>query len=205
VKKLDVTTFYVTHDRTEALAIGDRVAVLRDGGLVQLAPPRTAYAQPWDIFVADFLGATPLGLLPATLVTSHGQAAFHVAARMLPLWGPPPPDLQRYVGQDVVLGFREEDIHEAASEPDPRGVTLPSTAAAVEYSGSHATVAVDVAVPAVARPGEHRPDGPAQLRVRLPGRTTVVPGMPVVLNVNAERAHVFDPRSGRALHHPSVS
>jgi multiple sugar transport system ATP-binding protein len=204
VKELGVTTFYVTHDRTEALAIGDRVAVLRDGGLVQFAPPRTVYTQPWDIFVADFLGTTPLGLLPAKLVTSNGQAAFHVAARTLPLWAAPPPDLLRYVGQDVILGLREEDVHEATYEPDPRGVTLPSTVAGVEYSGSHAIVTVDVAAPAVARPGEHRPDGPAQLRARFPGRTTVVPGTPVVLNVNAERAHVFDPRTGRGLHYPSA-
>jgi multiple sugar transport system ATP-binding protein len=204
VKTLGVTTFYVTHDRSEALAIGDRIAVLRSGGLAQLAPPRVVYTQPADIFVADFIGAAPLGLLPARVVTAGDQAAFQVAARTLPLWGPVPPDLRRYVGRDVVLGFREEDVQDATLDLDPHAVTLPGTIACAEYTGSHAIVSIDVAVPHVVRPGDGRPSGPAsaQLRARFPGRSVVRPGAPVVVNVNAARAHVFDAATGRAVHHP---
>ena len=204
VKTLGVTTFYVTHDRTEALAIGDRIAVLHDGGLVQLAAPRDVYAQPADIFVADFIGAAPLGLLPARVVTAGDQAAFQVAARTLPLWGPVPADLRRYIGRDVVLGFREEDVQDAALDPDPGAVTLPGTVACAEYTGSHTNVSIDVAAPQVARPGEGRPSRPAsaQLRARFPGWSRVRLGAPVVVNVNAARAHVFDAATGRAVHHP---
>jgi multiple sugar transport system ATP-binding protein len=202
IKALGTTTFYVTHDRAEALAIGDRMAVLHAGQLAQLAAPRVIYSQPADVFVADFLGTTPLGLLPARLVSSGEQAGFQVAARTLPLWGPVPPELRRYEGRDVLVGFREEDVHEATHDPDPAAVTLPGAVASAEYAGSHSMVTIDVAAPPVTRPGENR-STPAQLRARFSGRSAVRPGTAVAVYVNAQHAHVFDPATGRALHHPA--
>ena len=78
VRQLGVTTIYVTHDQSEALAIADRIAVLRQGSVAQIGTAHELYARPADVFVADFIGGTPINLLPAKLVESGGQAGFQV-------------------------------------------------------------------------------------------------------------------------------
>ena len=73
-KRLGITTVYVTHDQTEAMTLGDRVAVLKRGILQQLATPRELYEQPGNLFVAGFIGSPPMNFLPATVEGDHGQA-----------------------------------------------------------------------------------------------------------------------------------
>ncbi len=90
VRKAGVTTFYVTHDQSEALALGDRVAVLDAGRVVQVAPPRELYDRPVNVFVADFVGAAPIGLLPARVVGSGAASGYRVGTRTLPTWAAPP-------------------------------------------------------------------------------------------------------------------
>jgi len=200
VRRLGVTTFYVTHDQAEGLAVADRVALLHQGELVQVGRPRDLYDRPASLLVAGFVGTPPIGLLPARLVVSGGMAGFRVGVRTLPLWGPVPDPLRGHVGRDVVLGLRAEDVTPAASDHDPDSVALDATVLHAEYTGRHNVVTAAVAGPPVTAPGVEWSDG-TTLRVLFPPRAPVRPGDAVRVTVHAARAHVFDPLTGRALWH----
>jgi multiple sugar transport system ATP-binding protein len=205
VGKLDVTTLYVTHEQTDALAIADRVAVMNEARVVQVDTPLNLYDRPANLFVAGFVGSPPIGLLPARVVVSAGSAGFQVGARTLPLWAPLPAGLHDRVGTDVVLGVRSEDVYDATEGCDPALVALPGTVVDVEHTGREALVTLELAAPPVSAPGADSSDsraGCARLRSRFPRQTTARFGSAVQVAVDVARAHVFDPATGRALRHP---
>jgi multiple sugar transport system ATP-binding protein len=204
VRSLGVTTFYVTHDQAEGLAVADRIAVLHRGGVVQVGTPRELYERPADLFVAGFIGEPPIGLLPARLVASGGQAGFEVGTRTLPLWQEVPPSLLEHVGREVVLGLRAEDVHGADARPTPESVTLDAVVSDVEYTGRHNVVALLMDAPPVVVPGGEPFAAPsvATLHAYFPPRAVIRPGDAVRVAVEAARAHVFDAVSGQALFHP---
>jgi multiple sugar transport system ATP-binding protein len=207
VKGSGVTTFYVTHDQSDALAIADRVAVLRDGALVQLGPPAQLYDQPVDLFVAGLLGPVPIGLLPARLVAGSGGSGFQVGARVLPLWSPVPAALRELVGQEVVLGLRVEDVRDARPGADPALPPVPATVVRAEHTGPDVLVSLSIAAPPVRAPDADPADlllGSAQLRARFPRSVAVSVGSTVQVSLDVARAHVFDPATGRALAHPPL-
>jgi multiple sugar transport system ATP-binding protein len=207
LKGSGVAAFYVTHDQSDALAIADRVAVLRDGALVQLGTPNEVYDRPVDLFVAGLLGAVPMGLLPARLVAAGGGSGFQVGARVLPLWGPVPRELSGMVGREVVLGVRVEDVTDAEANPDPALPTLPGTVVRAEHTGPDVLLSISMAAPPVRAPDADPADqqlGTAQLRARFPRFTKARPGSTVLISLDISRAHVFDPQTGRALLHPPL-
>lgn len=188
VKSSKVSTLYVTHDQIDALAIGDRIAVINEGGVAQLGTAREIYDRPATLFVADFVGAIPIGKLPGTVVVSAGLVGYHVGYRTLPTWQPVPPELVGQAGRRVTLGVRAEDVRDAGNEPDPDHAVLSGRVRGIDRNGRDAYVMVQV--------GEHR------LVARFAGGTTVRIGEQVSLAVDAARAHVFDQDSGAALYHP---
>ena len=119
VKASKVSTLYVTHDQSDALSIGDRIAVLNAGRVVQIATPRELYDRPATLFVADFVGASPIGAIPGRLVAAAGMAGYQVGTRTLPTWLPVPPELAGYVGREVMLGLRAEDVRDAGRRARP--------------------------------------------------------------------------------------
>jgi len=201
VRSLGVSAIYVTHDQAEGLAVADRVALLSEGAVVQVGRGRDLYERPVDLLVAGFVGSPPIGLLPARLVAGGGQAGFEVGPRTLPLWGPVPPALRGYVGRDVLLGLRAEEVHDAAAGHDPDAVTLDGMVTHVEYTGRQNVVTVAVDAPPVIAPGVE-PSGGATVHALFPPRALVRTGEPVRVAVEAGRAHVFDAVTGRALWHP---
>jgi multiple sugar transport system ATP-binding protein len=204
VTRAGVAALYVTHDSAEAMAVGDRLAVLRDGRVVQDDRPITVYRRPADLFVASLVGEPALGLLPARLVATASGAGFRVGARTLPLWGPVPFTLVGHVGRPVLLGLRAEEVVEAGPAADPASVTLPATVAVVEVTGPDARVAVqvDATLDAGGPVGTNAPHRDAPFWARFDPRTSVRPGDRVEVAVDAARAHVFDPVTEQALHHP---
>ena len=195
VRKAGVGALYVTHDQAEAMAVGDRLAVLHDGCVRQVDRPRRVYEEPADVFVAEFVGGPGIGLLPARLVASDGAAGFRVGERTIPLWGPVPPELAGRVDSPVLLGLRAEDVAEAGPGADPASVALPVSVRRVERPGHDAVVSAEVGLPGEA-------DG-ARLVARVPAGTQLRPGERAELLLDARRAHVFDPVTGRALLHPN--
>ena len=195
VRSLAVTTLYVTHDPTEALAVADRVALLHEGQVRQLDLPGGLYDRPADLVVAATVA--PIGLVPARVVHSGEQAGYQVGPVILPLWGPAPSELD---DRELVLGFRAEDVRTAA-EAD--AVPVDAVVTGVEYTGRHQAVTLAVGAPPVTAPGAGlSASGGATLRALYPARQQVRAGDAVRVWLDARRAHVFDAGTGRALHHP---
>ena len=116
-RDLSVTTVYVTHDQTEAMTMGDRVAVMRNGLLQQVAPPQVLYERPTNLFVAEFIGSPAMNLVQADLATEDGATWVRFAEHRLRLDRSSfqkRPALSRFQGRPVVVGIRPEDIEDAA-------------------------------------------------------------------------------------------
>jgi multiple sugar transport system ATP-binding protein len=123
-RDLKVTTIYVTHDQSEAVTLGDRVCVLRDGVLQQVDRPQALYERPANLFVAGFIGSPAMNLVRAELVGNDGILAARFGRHQLALGDEVVafrPRLRTYAGRRVILGVRPEDIAEGAGA---RGSTI---------------------------------------------------------------------------------
>jgi multiple sugar transport system ATP-binding protein len=126
---LGTTTIYVTHDQVEAMTMGDRVAVMRNGVLLQVASPQELYDSPANLYVAGFIGTPPMNLLEADVsvnggvTVAFGGTTFPVPEEALSVY----PRLRSYDGRTVVAGVRSQYLHPAAERP-----TLPTLDAEVE-------------------------------------------------------------------------
>jgi multiple sugar transport system ATP-binding protein len=195
VRSLAVTTLYVTHEPTEALAVADRVALLHEGRVRQLDPPGALYDRPADLLVAATVA--PIGLVPARVVHAGALAGYQVGAVTLPLWGPAPSEVD---DQGLVLGFRPEDVR---TEAEADAVPMDAVVTGVEYTGRYQAVTLAVGAPPVTAPDAGlSASGGATLRALYPARELVRPGDAMRVWLDGRRAHVFDGRTGRALHHP---
>ena len=191
-RRLEVTTVYVTHDQVEAMTMGDRVAVLRDGVLQQVGAPKDLYEQPDNMFVAGFMGSPAMNLLelPATDGDVHFGDFFYPVER----------DTMTGSGSRVVLGVRPEDL-----EPDEHGLAF--EVEAVEVLGADAYVygrAVgtgDANNPVNPAPGQAvDADGNAQLIVRTDGHHPPAKGQTLHLAPRPGSVHLFDLETGRTFH-----
>jgi multiple sugar transport system ATP-binding protein len=190
VRAAGVSTIYVTHDQTEALAIGDRIAVMDAGRVQQIGSARELYERPNSLFVADFVAPAPLGIVSARLTVADGLAGYRVGHRTLMTWRPPPAALAGLVGEAVTLGLRPEAVTAVAADPDPEATVLSGRVLGVERTGRDTFLTVEL------------PSG--RLVARFDGRATIRVGDVVGVSVDAAAAHAFDPVSGRALHHPDI-
>ncbi|MFD5601149.1 ABC transporter ATP-binding protein [Leucobacter sp. NPDC058333] len=181
-RRLGITTVYVTHDQTEALTMGDRIAVLKDGVLQQVGTPRDLYGAPVNVFVAGFIGSPAMNLLPATLVGEDAQAGsltVPIAAAVR----------ERATGSGVTLGIRPEDMSLAA--PGEPGLTVEVDL--VEELGADGYL-----YGRIVSAGVEGVEG-ATVVARVDGRTHPTAGDTVVLVPIAERIHVFDAESGSRI------
>ena len=124
-------TIYVTHDQEEALALGDRIAVMEDGHLHQVGSPLEVYRRPCDRFVAGFVGTPPMNLVDGQLESTNGTCRFVGADLACPLKPDRLAALDVKIPDSVVLGIRPEDL----SLQEPNGLTNPSPSVRVEISG----------------------------------------------------------------------
>ncbi|MBD2896984.1 ABC transporter ATP-binding protein [Spirillospora sp. NPDC000708] len=134
-KELAVTTVFVTHDQAEALALADRIAVMEKGRIRQLGTPTEVFRRPANLFVASFIGSTPMNLLPGRVEDGHVVAA----GAVLPL-----PDEARAIpaGEEIVCGVRPEYLDYADR---PAGGAFAGRVSVVEHLGGSALVTLDVA------------------------------------------------------------
>ncbi len=190
-RRIAAPTLYVTHDQTEAMTMGDRVAILRDGVLQQLGTPDEMYDDPVNAFVAGFIGSPAMNLLDARLEPADGglELAFGESRlAILPGVLARRPGLSEYAGRVVTLGIRPEDFGEgAAARPDADGVVtvIPSR---VESLGSELVVYLDLGSV-----------GSQNATARLERRAAVTDGEPIDLSVDLDRLYFFDPESGHAI------
>jgi multiple sugar transport system ATP-binding protein len=152
--RLSVTTVYVTHDQVEAMTLGQRVAVLHDGRLLQVDSPQALYAAPENLFVAGFIGSPSMNFVIARLVRDDGPAVtfagyrLQVPAELLAAR----PGLDQRFGRDVILGIRPSDF-EDAELADPRWARMPVQADVTEALGSEVHVIFSIDAPAFRQAG----------------------------------------------------
>ncbi|MFC6976151.1 ABC transporter ATP-binding protein [Halomicroarcula sp. GCM10025709] len=182
-RQLDTTTVYVTHDQTEAMTLGDRVAVLDDGRLQQVAAPQELYDYPVNRFVAGFIGEPAMNFLPVEVRGEHPAVATHDAFT-LPL--PSASGLDAARETDVVLGLRPEDAALAANRPDADPVCT-ATVTVTEPLGEQLLL--------------HCTVGETEVQIKVEPRTEIRPGDTVELCVDEQRLHLFERASGEALYH----
>jgi multiple sugar transport system ATP-binding protein len=202
-RKLGITTVYVTHDQTEAMTLGDRVAVLRRGVMEQLATPRELYEQPVNLFVAGFIGSPPMNFLPATVDGNRIELPFLTL------------DLADDVAEKVqgkgllIAGIRPEHFEDASlvdQDKRGRGATFNVTIDVTEWLGSEQYAYVPFEAPEDVQKQltelERELDGESmrsQLVVSLDAASRVRDGETAELFVDASRMHLFDPASGENL------
>jgi multiple sugar transport system ATP-binding protein len=213
-RNLAVTTIYVTHDQTEAMTMGDRVAVMRGGVLQQVAGPQHLYVRPANLFVAEFIGSPAMNLVEAVLERDNNGLIARFGTHELRLRGSAAEGAASRAGARVIMGFRPEDVADAALAGDGEaGARLSVVPEIREDMGAEVIVHFGLGVPPVQRrdviEGKEREDAArAELGARsaipfcarLARGTRAREGEQLELAVDLERLHVFDPETGEALY-----
>lgn len=189
-RQLGTTTIYVTHDQTEAMTMGDRIAIMNQGQIQQVASPLELYNHPANRFVAEFIGSPPMNFIPVTfhapLLITHD----HFRLTLPELWETP---LRKYDQQTIILGIRPE--HLILSVPATKN--LPVKVDLVENLGNDSFVCVRISPPESQI--EHREN---YLQVRVPPDRLVRVGEQLWLSLNSEKLHFFDPQTELAIGYP---
>ncbi len=202
-RRIGVATIYVTHDQVEAMTMGDRVTVLRDGVLQQVDTPQKLYDNPDNIFVAAFIGSPAMNLYDATV----GEGA-----RSLKLGSPEidlpesvvvkRPALRSYAGKEVVVGLRPE--HLPAEAPDSTGPKLRGDVDLVEALGSELVIHFNIDAHRVMAEGAVDKDEAAAVTrgegvARVAAKTPVKPGDTLTFAVDIEEMKFFDTQTGLSI------
>jgi multiple sugar transport system ATP-binding protein len=202
-KRLGITTVYVTHDQTEAMTLGDRVAVLKRGLLQQLATPRELYEQPVNLFVAGFIGSPPMNFLPATVKGDSVE---------LPFGSVKIPAAKAERARDkglLIAGIRPEYFDDASVVDQAKranGSTFRAKVDVTEWLGNEAYAYIPFEAPPEVQEQlqqlEKDLDGESvrtQLIISLDGASRISAGDDAEIYVDSSKMHLFDPASGDNL------
>jgi multiple sugar transport system ATP-binding protein len=218
-QQLGVTTVYVTHDQTEAMTLGDRVAVMKLGVLQQVAPPQELYDRPVNVFVGGFIGSPAMNMMHGRVEKTGSHLTVSVGSYRLPLTEElrtQRPGIESYVGRDVVVGIRPEDMEDAklVGRVDPDRI-FSATAELVEAMGSDVLVHFSIDAPTVVTEdtkelardvGESVDAAPHTTVVaRVSPRSVIHVGEPMRVVIDVNRLHLFDLDSGLAIWTEDVS
>ena len=217
-RRLGVTTIYVTHDQVEAMTMGDRVAVMRDGRLQQVDTPQNLYDRPLNEFVAGFIGSPSINLVEAELERANGNLVVGFGEQKLPV--DPElvhkrPALESYLGKPVILGIRPEDFEDASLAPDipqerrlkaKADLTEPLGSEVLVYFGVTATGVVPSAVEDEAKEdadvslaADESSDNRTRIVARVDPRTEIREGHEIELAIDTNRLYFFDPETREAV------
>ena len=180
-QRLGTTIIYVTHDQTEAMTLGTRIVVMKDGVIQQVDTPQNLYEKPQNLFVAGFMGSPQMNFLDAVVEVNGDVASLKVAGHSIPL---PPAKSKKlidggYEGKTVTFGIRPEDVYDSEMmiEAAPNAV-FESTIRVYELLGAEVFLYFDL---------EEFP-----MTARVDPRTTARPGDVVKFAIDVEKIHVFD-------------
>ncbi|UJB21261.1 MULTISPECIES: ABC transporter ATP-binding protein [Lysobacter] len=179
-RQLGTTMIYVTHDQVEAMTLGQRIVVMKDGKIQQIDTPMALYERPINLFVATFLGSPKMNILWGPVLERDGGLHLRIGEgvelRLRPQ-GEMLEKVRAYIGRELMIGLRPEDMHLAEAGPD----TLPAKVEVVEPVGNEAFLNLGC--------------GGCDLVLRLPPFHLPAPGETVHLSYAAERMHFFDRQS----------
>ena len=202
-RRINVATIYVTHDQIEAMTMGDRVIVMRDGTLQQVDTPQTLYDHPVNVFVAAFIGSPAMNLYDAVL--GEDARSIKLGSQQVDLPDTVTikrPALRSYIGTDVVVGMRPE--HLRAAPPDYTGPTLVGNVELVEALGSELVVHFTIDANRVLAEGAVDKDEAAAVKdgegvARVAANTPVKPGDKLPFAVDIEDMQFFDTQTDLAI------
>ena len=200
-KQLGVTTIYVTHDQTEAMTMGDRVAVLKGGVLQQVDTPKRLYESPVNAFVAGFIGSPSMNLFEATL-TGDELMPGEFAIRLQDAAFVRRPGLRSYAGRKVVFGIRPEDLYDSSLESGRKYQTIPAKVTSIEELGSEHIVHLNIDGVRVdsGDPDAVQDFGLASNAVaRFEPDSAVRSGSEIRLALDDTKLHFFDPETHLAI------
>jgi multiple sugar transport system ATP-binding protein len=206
-RSLGVTTFYVTHDQVEAMTMGDRVAVIKDGYLQQVDTPQNLYDRPVNVFVAAFIGSPSMNLFDGRLAVAGDSATVTLGSQTISLGAgvlAARPALRNYDGRNVVVGIRPEDFEDIEFAGDATGRTLTAPVKLIEALGSELMVHFSMDAPTVDSGDPDAPetqpvDGQANAVGRFNPRSRVRSGDMATIAVSTENLHFFDAESRLAI------
>jgi multiple sugar transport system ATP-binding protein len=184
LQEIEATTLYVTHDQVEALSLGDRIAVMEGGQILQCDTPLNVYDKPANLFIGGFIGNPPMNFLDGEIRTENGQVIVQTGGGEI---SPPPAAeamLSRLKGQSVLVGIRAENIETLSAPADD---TLQATVLVVEPLGSHNLITMQL--------------GPEQIKVNTGADFEAQPGQTLWLRLSAGKIRWIDKVSGQALHY----
>ena len=187
-QRLGTTIIYVTHDQTEAMTLGTRIVVMKDGVIQQVDTPQNLYDKPANLFVAGFMGSPQMNFLDATVEVQGETAYLNVAGHSIPL----PPNKSKklieggYDGRSVTFGIRPEDVYDSEMyvETSPMSV-FESTIKVYELLGAEVFLYFDLEM--------------FPMTARVDPRTTARPGDTIKFALDVEKIHVFDKETEQVI------
>ena len=184
--RLAATMIYVTHDQVEAMTMGDRIVVMKDGMIQQVATPLELYEHPVNQFVAGFIGSPPMNFFAGQVERQDGKMVFNEGTFTVCVDESSHPKLAAYAGRDVVFGVRPENIADArtVSSPDPHSV-LKAQVEVVEPMGAEVFVYMNT--------------GKTLFIARVDAHDSVEVNQYLTMALKMNKAHFFDPATGEAI------
>jgi multiple sugar transport system ATP-binding protein len=185
-QRLKATIIYVTHDQTEAMTLGTRIVVLKDGIIQQVDSPQNLYDRPNNLFVAGFIGSPQMNLLDAKVVQSGASVKLEFGKNSIKVPDAKAAKLKNYIGKTVVLGIRPEDVHDEemfiSSFPDS---IITAEIRVYELLGAEVFLYFDV--------------DSTSCTARVNPRTTARPGDTIKFALDGAKMHVFDKETQQVI------
>ncbi|MCR5156725.1 MAG: sn-glycerol-3-phosphate ABC transporter ATP-binding protein UgpC [Butyrivibrio sp.] len=186
-QRLGTTIIYVTHDQTEAMTLGTRIVVMKDGVVQQVDTPQNLYDKPGNLFVAGFMGSPQMNFLDAEVVVNGDKASLKIADQLIEL---PPAKAKKlidggYAGKVVTFGIRPEDVDDSEMVVNTSKAVFESTINVYELLGAEVYLYFDLAE--------------FPITARVDSRTTARPGDKVKFAFDVEKIHVFDKETEQAI------
>ena len=189
-QRLQTTIIYVTHDQTEAMTLGTRIVVLKDGVIQQVDTPQNLYNKPENLFVAGFIGSPQMNLVDASIQQVESDVMLVFGENLIKLPENKAKKLIEggYVGKTVVMGIRPEDLHdEQAFIANSQGSVIEATIRVYELLGAEVYLYFDVAA--------------TNCTARVNPRTTARPGDTIKLALDMSKLHIFDKDTQKCICH----
>jgi multiple sugar transport system ATP-binding protein len=182
--RLQATVVYVTHDQVEAMTMGDRIVIMKDGLIQQVGAPLEVYALPQNQFVAGFIGSPSMNFIACTVTARDGNLFFTAPGLSLPVPAAKAKAIAGYRDKAVTMGLRPEDVHEVTPQ-DPGNSVFDAKVEVVEPIGHE--IYLDVTV------------GTAEIIARVSPDTPVKMGQTIKLAAALDKLHAFDPQTERSI------
>ena len=186
-QRLGTTIIYVTHDQTEAMTLGTRIVVMKDGVIQQVDTPQNLYEKPQNLFVAGFIGSPQMNFLDAVVRINGTAVTLEVAGQSIPL---PPAKAKKlidggYNGKTVVMGIRPEDVYDSEMFIETAKCVFSSTIKVYELLGAEVFLYFDL--------------GEFPMTARVDPRSNARPGDTVRFAFDVEKIHVFDKETEQVI------